>query len=264
VPSTRDQRPYNVSYYARNREGEIARVTQRHRATVAWLRELRTIPCLDCGGTFAPYAMEFDHRDPTTKLFALTSSRAMLKPREQLLAEIAKCDIVCSNCHQARTYAAFMMGTLRPASFTPRAIGGTPEQRRCREKWARTRSEQADLLRAFRLSPCFDCGGVFDWFVMEFDHRDATQKCANVPQMAGRASLRRLLEELEKCDIVCSNCHCVRTYARREAVIGDTRGCVVVVTNKFSKLGTRVRFPPPAPEQLRLIEESRVPYRFAA
>jgi hypothetical protein len=264
VPSTRDQRPYNVAYYARNREAEIARVTERQQATLAWLRELRKVPCMDCGGTFPPYVMEFDHRDPATKLFALTSSRAMLKPRDQLLAEIAKCDIVCSNCHQARTYAAFMAGTIRPASFTQRAVGGTQEQRRCREKWTRTRSEQADLLRAFRQGPCFDCGRSSDWFVMEFDHRDASQKRALVPRMAGQVSLRRLLEELEKCDIVCSNCHRVRTYVRREAAMVQARGCVVVAANDFSKVGVRVRFPPPAPDQLRLIDESRIPYRFAA
>jgi hypothetical protein len=102
MPSTRDQRPYNVAYYARNREAEIARVTERQQATLAWLRDLRRVPCMDCGGTFEPYVMEFDHRDPKTKLFALTSSRAMLKRREELLAEIAKCDIVCANCHRAR------------------------------------------------------------------------------------------------------------------------------------------------------------------
>lgn len=264
MASTRNQRPYNVAYYAKNRDAEIGRVTRRTQETLAWLRELRRVPCMDCGGTFLPYVMEFDHRDPKTKLFALTSNRAMLKPREQLLAEIAKCDIVCANCHRARTYASFMAGTIRSVWFTRRAVGGTQEQRRCRDKWTRTRSEQADLLRAFRQGPCFDCARAFDWFVMEFDHRDASTKLGNVPQLAGRVSLRRLLEELEKCDIVCANCHRVRTYVRREGAITDARGCVVVVTNKFSKLGTRVRFPPPAPDQLRLIEESRLPYVFAA
>ena len=38
----------------------------------------------------------------------------MLKSRDELLAELAKCDIVCANCHRARTYAAFMAGTIRP------------------------------------------------------------------------------------------------------------------------------------------------------
>jgi hypothetical protein len=49
--------------------------------------------------------MDFDHRDPSIKAFNLTTSRAMLMKRERLQAEVAKCDIVCANCHSVRTYA---------------------------------------------------------------------------------------------------------------------------------------------------------------
>lgn len=258
VPSPRDQRPYNVAYYAKNREAEIDRVTRRQRATLAWLRELRTVPCADCGENFPPHVMDFDHREPSTKSFNLGGSTAMLKSRAALLEEIAKCDIVCANCHRARTYTAFMAGTIRPPSFMPRAVGGTDEQRRCREKWSRKWSEHSGLLRAFRLGPCFDCGRSFDWFAMEFDHRAGTDKVAGVTRLAGQVSLKRLLEEIEKCDIVCANCHRMRTFARRQI---DTSGCGVVAARDPSKVDTRVRFPPPAPDhQMRLIEESRVLY----
>jgi hypothetical protein len=37
---------------------------------------------------------------------------------------------------------------------------------------------------------------------MEFDHRDATQKSGFVSRMAGNVTIRRLLEEIAKCDIV--------------------------------------------------------------
>ncbi len=100
--------------------------------------------------------MEFDHRDPETKLFALTSSRAMLKPREELLAEIAKCDIVCANCHRARTYAAFMAGTIRLGGSRGEPSEARRNSNAVREKWTRTRSEQGALLRAFRQGTCFD------------------------------------------------------------------------------------------------------------
>jgi hypothetical protein len=47
--------------------------------------------------------MDFDHRDPRTKSFELTrvAGRVSLA---KLLAEVAKCDIVCANCHRERTY----------------------------------------------------------------------------------------------------------------------------------------------------------------
>ena len=99
MPSTPDQRPYNVRHYQRNRQREIDRVMTRQRATLEFLRDLRRVPCMDCRGTFLPHQMDFDHRDPSAKSFHLTGSRAMLASRTRLLPEIAKCDIVCSNCH---------------------------------------------------------------------------------------------------------------------------------------------------------------------
>jgi hypothetical protein len=39
---------------------------------VAFIRDLRDVPCSDCGGRFPPYMMDFDHRDPATKSFEIT------------------------------------------------------------------------------------------------------------------------------------------------------------------------------------------------
>jgi hypothetical protein len=255
----RDQRPYNVAYYAKNRDAEIERVMRRQQATLAWLRDLRRVPCLDCGGTFPPHVMDFDHRDPKQKLFNVTGSRAMLMVRSKLEAEIAKCDIVCANCHRIRTYAAFNRGDIRAAAFYPRADEGTPKQQRSRVKWHRARTAHMQVLRTLRERPCLDCGKSFPWYVMQFDHRDPSGKKATVPDLAGRVSTSRLLEEIAKCDIVCTNCHRDRTYRQWQE-----RGCVVVEASDPSKIEVRVRFPPPAPDQLKLIEESLTPYRAAA
>src|SRR5438270_9717957 len=99
-----DQREYNVAYYAEHREEEIERVRVRQAATLEFLRDLRRRPCQDCGGTFPPWVMDFDHREPSEKSFNVTSARAMLMSRPRLIAEIQKCDIVCANCHAVRTY----------------------------------------------------------------------------------------------------------------------------------------------------------------
>ena len=255
----RDQRPYNVAYYASHRLEEIERVTRRQQATLAWLRELRQVPCMDCGGVFPPHVMDFDHRDPKTKSFNVMAGRALLKSRDALLAEIAKCDIVCANCHRVRTYEAFVAGLLRPPSFDRKTDVGTKEQMRGRLKNRRRFERQSALLRELRDAPCADCGGRFPWYAMQFDHRDPSSKVGNVPQMAARVSLRKLLEEIAKCDIVCTNCHRNRTFLQWQS-----RGCVVAVANDSSKVEVRVRLPSPAPEQLRLIEESATPYRYAA
>ena len=260
MPSTRDQHPYNIAYYARNRDAEIARVTMRQQATLAWLRDLRRVPCMDCGGLFPPHVMDFDHRDPAAKSFNLTSGRAMLASRARLEAEIAKCDIVCANCHRMRTYAAFLRGSLRPATFVRRDTAGTADQLRARASFRSKSDEHRALLRELRSVPCVDCGRTLPWFVMQFDHRDPTSKSAVVTRMVGRVGTRRLLEEIAKCDIVCTNCHRDRTYRQWQE-----RGCVVMAASKASILEVRVRFPPPAQaDELRLIEESATHYRFSA
>ncbi|HYK97286.1 MAG TPA: hypothetical protein VEU77_02725 [Candidatus Acidoferrales bacterium] len=226
MPSTRDQRPYNVAYYASHREQEIERVTRRQQAALDWLRELRRVPCMDCGGRFAPWVMDFDHRDPTDKLFDLGAGKSsvMLKNRAVLEAEVAKCDIVCANCHRMRTHRAFMRGELRSPSFRRRRPSSNPLTQRDREKVFRRRREHAALLRAFKRSACMDCGLSFPWFVMEFDHRDGSAKRGLVSQMPGRVGLMTLLLEIEKCDIVCANCHRIRTYERRTKVARTRAG----------------------------------------
>src|SRR6266849_670862 len=65
------------------------------------LAEHKARPCLDCGGRFHFSAMDFDHVSGT-KLFNVGNSRSY--SHFKILAEIAKCDVVCANCHRIRTY----------------------------------------------------------------------------------------------------------------------------------------------------------------
>lgn len=59
--------------------------------------------------------------------------------------------------------------------------------------------------------PCTDCGET-DPVVLEFDHlRD---KEANVSALIHRP-WRTVEEEIEKCEVVCANCHRRRTYQRQ-------------------------------------------------
>ena len=68
------------------------------------------------------------------------------------------------------------------------------------------------MLSRLKDRPCADCGGRFPPYVMDFDHRDRSTKRGNVSHLGNR----RLVEEAEKCDVICSNCHRVRTYTRGE------------------------------------------------
>ena len=196
------QRPYNVEYYRRNRDIELQRVHVRQAGMVEFLRDLRRVRCADCGGRFKPYQMDFDHRDPSKKSFNVMAGRAMLMSTAKVLAEVAKCDIVCANCHRIRT-----RDTER--SRVRRQPNG-PMQRAKLRRWR----EQAAILAGLRDVPCEDCGARFDPCAMDFDHRDPATKQHTVTRMVGRASTEAILAEVAKCDIVCANCHRVRTWRR--------------------------------------------------
>lgn len=56
--------------------------------------------CIDCGYRAHPAALHFDHRDPSTKLFAI--AKGLTRSWAAIEAEIAKCDVRCANCHAIR------------------------------------------------------------------------------------------------------------------------------------------------------------------
>jgi hypothetical protein len=61
---------------------------------------------------------------------------------------------------------------------------------------------------------CTDCG-ISDIRLLEFDHLDPQTKTKAVARfISGGYSWDRLLEEINKCEIVCANCHRLRTYGR--------------------------------------------------
>ncbi len=59
-------------------------------------------PCMDCGVWYPPYVMQWDHRDPATKEFTIGATAR--KAWGKVVAEVAKCDLVCANCHAIRTH----------------------------------------------------------------------------------------------------------------------------------------------------------------
>ena len=65
-------------------------------------------------------------------------------------------------------------------------------------------------------TPCADCGVSFPPAAMQFDHRPGENKRGNVGDLAHRMSKRLVLDEIKKCDLVCANCHAIRTVNRRE------------------------------------------------
>jgi hypothetical protein len=64
---------------------------------------------------------------------------------------------------------------------------------------------------------CADCGYKGHPAALEFDHVNGV-KLFNIGEQIGSYSREKLWEEIAKCDVVCANCHAIRTSTRRQLV----------------------------------------------
>lgn len=83
---------------AAKQRAAVKRHGDRRRAWLASIRLERG--CIDCGYDAHPDALDFDHREGEIKLFNISQRH---RSREATLAEIAKCDVRCANCHRIKT-----------------------------------------------------------------------------------------------------------------------------------------------------------------
>lgn len=87
-------------------------------------------------------------------------------------------------------------------------------------EWNRKRAaKNADAIRKLKSVPCADCKGVFPHYVMEFDHvPERGEKKFSISTLAGSRSMEApsMKKELAKCDVICANCHKIRTHERNQ------------------------------------------------
>lgn len=82
-------------------------------------------------------------------------------------------------------------------------------------EWPAKRELGEEIRRLKEETPCSDCGNNFPFECMDFDHVRG-EKVNNVGTMVAHGwSRERIHEEIAKCDIVCANCHRIRTRKRR-------------------------------------------------
>lgn len=186
------RRTYRKEKRNEDPQGHKDRTNDRRAARFAWLQELKAnIPCADCGQTYEPYCMDYDHVPGRgEKIKSLSRMASDNTPEEIILEEIKKCDLVCLLCHNKRTYSRFGEGR----SYKPH------QQR------------NIDIINEFKNKPCAICGQRHESYNMQIDHIDPTTKLYDVCQLKSR-KVEILQAELAKCQVLCALCH------RRKSIV---------------------------------------------
>ncbi len=97
----------------------------------------------------------------------------------------------------------------------------SPSERAYEARRARKRAKaQYDQRRIFfdeikLQSGCVDCGYREHPVALQFDHLPGHEKKYTIAQMTNNIRMELVLAELAKCEVVCANCHAVRTLGRR-------------------------------------------------
>src|SRR5688572_23994275 len=116
---------YSSAHYQKNRSAILDKRYKRYRSDPAWRRKvlrsnsesirkrrqrvvallggLKSAPCADCKQRYPHYIMDFDHVRGRKK-FSLGHAANRRFNEAEILKEVAKCEVVCSNCHRERTH----------------------------------------------------------------------------------------------------------------------------------------------------------------
>ena len=86
--------------------------------------------------------------------------------------------------------------------------------RQLNSKNSRKKMRQMVIDEKLKRSVCMDCLLVVtldNRYIFDFDHRDPLEKLFSISSMYKGVSCESLMREMDKCDLVCSNCHRHRT-----------------------------------------------------
>mgnify|MGYP001009485643 CR=1 FL=1 len=175
-----------LEYRIQNKEKLNKRKSDKHYESSKIIDGYKSFPCLDCNNIFLPVCMDFDHinKDKSNYVSCLKSGNIA-----KLIAEIKKCELVCANCHRIRTAS-----------------------RRPNKNKNKTIAKFRIFINKIKMSPCMDCNNCFPPEAMDFDHVMG-EKLSCISNMICK-NKNIVMEEIAKCELVCANCHRIRTIKR--------------------------------------------------
>ena len=209
----RNQRRWADPEY-RTKSGEWQRARRRRLGANTDLRRarlrLQTIVdewkqqgCVDCGYSDTR-AIDPDHVDSDTKDGHVSRLVQLCASANRIRAELEKCVPRCARCHRRVTQKQ------RPSAWR------TAE--RIPPSWVRRLSHQDRNDRLKLERGCDDCGWAQWARGLDWDHVRGVKIGSVATLIANGRPWDEVEAETAKCDLVCANCHRIRTADRRSRV----------------------------------------------
>jgi hypothetical protein len=185
-------------WYHKNREHRIEVKEARRNEIKQWFHELKRteLACARCGEENPP-ALDFHHSGEKEANVSSMVNDGYSK--ERIRREMNRCTVLCANCHRIQHYDG-------PDPATADSLGQL-EKRAARAPQKEARCLRREWLVAYRRASdgCARCD-VTSAICLEFHHD--SEKRMRVGQMASfDHSISEIREEIEKCTLLCVNCH---------------------------------------------------------
>lgn len=171
-------------WHYQNKEKHTRQELNRRARHREWLNEYKeSRGCRQCGVTDAA-VLDFHHTDPQTKRMAINEMVTYGHGRDQLRAEIRKCEILCTNCHRKSHFEV----------PDPTVTEDTADRRR----WIYEYKETS--------GGCRRCGETAPECLVF--HHCTGEKTDTIASLVGDAYPKeKIRAEMENCELLCANCH---------------------------------------------------------
>ena len=190
-----NQRDTQRRYASKNRRYYTKATEARREQAAEVIDAYKCQPCDDCGQTLPPPVMDLDH-----VVGEKVAPVSMMKSfsRRRISGELAKTVPVCCNCHRTRTRTRRTVSDYRPGTY-------------------------GKLVSQLRDVPCADCSKSFPRECMDFHHVKPSSKSFTVMSWGKRrvrpATKDAFFAEVEKCVVICGNCHRTRHFVKDKLVV---------------------------------------------
>lgn len=139
----------------------------------------------------------------------------------------------CNDCGLSKPVEDFnwrskQKGTKQPYCRDCQRKRNRQDYRENSSRWEKNNRRYKTSVRQYvydtlKNSECIECGET-RIACLEFDHRDRADKTLSISKAVTQGwSIKRLEEEIKKCDIRCSNCHSIRTAEQMGWYVGLER-----------------------------------------